>query len=137
MHSFKTKSDKNQSFEKWNLNLIKFFFKTDDNNKWIIITIDYNIKWSMIRIISKIITKTFVDFVINDMYKDYEIFKKIIINKNVNLWTSIMNMTFKLLKIKHWSIILYHSRTNEAVKRFNDIIDQMLIKYCIKQFIKN
>ena len=71
------------------------------------------------------------------MYKDYEVFKKIIIDKNVNLWTSVMNMTFELLKIKHRNMILYHSRTNEVVKRFNNIIDQMLIKYCIKQFIKN
>ena len=34
-------------------------------------------------------------------------------------------------------MISYHSRTNEIVKCFNDIIDQMLIKYCIEQFIKN
>ena len=39
----------------------------------------------MIRIISKTIAKTLADFVINDMYKNYEAFKKIIINKNVNL----------------------------------------------------
>ena len=48
-----------------------------------------------------------------------------------------MNMTFELLKIKYRNIILYHSRTNETVKHFNNIIDQILIKYCIKQFIKN
>ena len=137
MHSSETWSDKSQSFEKWNLNLIKSFFKTNDDNKWIIIAIDYNIKWSMIKTISKAIAKTLVDFVINNMYKNYKTFKKIIINKDVNLWTSIMNMTFKLLEIKHRSTILYHSHTNEIVKRFNDIIDQMLSKYCIEQFIKN
>ena len=137
MHSFETWFDKSQSFERWNLNLIKLFFKTDDDNKWIVIAIDYNIKWSMIKVISKTTAEAFADFVINNMYKNYEIFKKIIIDKNVNLWTSIMNMTFELLKIKHRSMILYHSRMNEAVKRFNDIIDQMLIKYCIEQFIKN
>ena len=101
MHSSETWFDKNQSFEKWDLNLIKFLFKTNDNNKWIVIAINYNIKWLMIRIISKIIAKTFVDFIINDMYKNYETFKKIIIDKNVNLWTSIMNMIFELLKIKY------------------------------------
>ena len=91
----------------------------------------------MIKTISKAIAKTFVDFIINNMYKDYEISKKIITDKNVNLWTSIMNMTFKLLKIKHRGTTLYHSRMNEIVKHFNNIIDQMLIKYCIKQLIKN
>ena len=85
MHSSETWFNKNQSFEKWNLNLIKFFFKTDDDNKWIIIAIDYNIKWSMIKTISKAIAKAFIDFVINNIYKNYEILKKIIINKNVNL----------------------------------------------------
>ena len=39
----------------------------------------------MIKIISKTIVKAFVDFIINDMYKNYKAFKKIIINKNVNL----------------------------------------------------
>ena len=48
-----------------------------------------------------------------------------------------MNMTFELLKIKYRDTTLYYSRTNEIVKHFNNIIDQMLIKYCIKQFIKN
>ena len=48
-----------------------------------------------------------------------------------------MNMTFKLLKIKHRNTILYHSRINEVVKRFNNTLNQMLIKYCIEQFIKN
>ena len=85
MHSSETWSDKSQSFEKWNLNLIKSFFKTDENNKWIIITIDYNIRWSMIKTISKAIAKTLVDFVINDIYKNYEAFKKIITDRNVNL----------------------------------------------------
>ena len=39
----------------------------------------------MIRTISKTIAKTLADFVINDMYKNYETFKKIIIDRNVNL----------------------------------------------------
>ena len=34
-----------------------------------------------------------------------------------------MNMTIKLLKIKHRNMILYHSRMNETIKRFNNIID--------------
>ena len=85
MHSSETWFDKNQSFEKWNLNLIKFFSKINNDNKWIVTAINYNIKWSMIKTILKAIVKTFVDFVINDMYKNYEVFKKIIIDKNVNL----------------------------------------------------
>ena len=39
----------------------------------------------MIKTISKATVKTFADFVINDMYKNYEISKKIIIDKDVNL----------------------------------------------------
>ena len=91
----------------------------------------------MIKAILKTIAKIFVDFIINNIYKDYKIFKKIIIDKNVNLWISVMNMTFKFLKIKYRSTISYHSRINKIIKCFNDIIDQMLIKYCIEQFIKN
>ena len=48
-----------------------------------------------------------------------------------------MNMTFQLLKTKHRNIIFYHLRTNEAVERFNKVLNHMLIKYCIDQFIKN
>ena len=39
----------------------------------------------MIKIILKVITKTFVNFIINNIYKDYEVFKKIIIDKNISL----------------------------------------------------
>ena len=137
MHSSETWSDKSQSFERWSLNLIKSLLKTDDDNKWIVIAINYNIKWSVARAISKTIAKALADFVINDMYKNYETFKEIIIDRNINLWTSVMNMTFKLLKIKHRNTISYHSRTNEIMKRFNNTLNQMLIKYCIKQLIKN
>ena len=39
----------------------------------------------MIRTISKAIAETFINFVINDIYKNYEILKKIITDKNINL----------------------------------------------------
>ena len=39
----------------------------------------------MIKVILKAIAKTLADFVINDMYKNYETFKKIIIDRDVNL----------------------------------------------------
>ena len=39
----------------------------------------------MIKTILKTIAKTLVDFVINDIYKNYETFKKIIIDRNINL----------------------------------------------------
>ena len=48
-----------------------------------------------------------------------------------------MKKKFKLLKIKHKNIILYYFRTNDAIKKFNNVLNQMLTKYCIKQFIKN
>ena len=39
----------------------------------------------MIKVISKTIAKTLAHFVINNMYKNYEAFKKIIIDRNINL----------------------------------------------------
>ena len=39
----------------------------------------------MIKIILKTIAETLADFIINNIYKDYKAFKKIIIDKNVNL----------------------------------------------------
>ena len=39
----------------------------------------------MIRIILKATAKTLADFIINNIYKNYKAFKKIITNKNVNL----------------------------------------------------
>ena len=39
----------------------------------------------MIKTILKAIAETLVNFVINNMYRNYETFKKIIIDRNVNL----------------------------------------------------
>ena len=39
----------------------------------------------MIKTILKAIAKTFANFIINNIYKNYKAFKKIIIDKNVNL----------------------------------------------------
>ena len=74
---------------------------------------------------------------INNIYRDYKIFKKIIINKKINLWIFAMNQTFELLETKYRKIIFYYSRINETMKRFNDVLSYILIKYCIEQFIKN
>ena len=40
-------------------------------------------------------------------------------------------MTFQLLKMKHRNIIFYYLCTNEVIKRFNKVLNYMLIKYCI------
>ena len=48
-----------------------------------------------------------------------------------------MNKAFELLEIKHKETTFYHFRINDAIKRFNDVFEHMLIKYCIEQFIKN
>ena len=71
------------------------------------------------------------------MYRNYETLKKIIIDRKANLWTSIMKLTFEFLNIKHRKTTSYHFRTNDAVKRFNDVLNYMFTKYCIDESIKN
>ena len=48
-----------------------------------------------------------------------------------------MKKVFELLNIKHKNIISYYFRTNNAMKKFNNVLNQMLTKYYIEQFIKN
>ena len=48
-----------------------------------------------------------------------------------------MKRAFELLETHHRDTISYYSRTKNAVKRFNDTLSKMLIKYCIDQLIKN
>ena len=115
----------------------RIFVYHEKKNRWIVICIDYNNKWSTTRAISNVIAKTLIEFVINDIYRDYETFQKIIIDKEVNLWTTTMKLIFETLKIKHKDITLYHSRINKAIKKFNDVFDHILMKYCIDEFIKN
>ena len=116
MYFSNTWFDRNQFFERWELNFIEFLFITKKSNRWIVICIDYNIKWFIARAISNVITKILIEFVINDIYRDYETFKKIIIDNKINLWATTMKLIFETLKIKHKDITSYHSRTNEAIK---------------------
>ena len=48
-----------------------------------------------------------------------------------------MTKAFALLGTKHRDITSYHSKTNGAVERFNDVLGHMLIKYCIGGLIKD
>ena len=48
-----------------------------------------------------------------------------------------MKQVFELLKIKHRDITSYHFRTNDAIERFNEVLNHMLTKYCIDESIKN
>ncbi len=47
-----------------------------------------------------------------------------------------MKLIIKMLEIKHRDTTSYHSRTNDAVKRFNNVLNFILIKYLIKHLIK-
>ena len=109
----------------------------DKDNKWIVTSIDYSTRWLVARALSETIAKALTKFVINDLYRDYDASKKIIIDRDVNLWAQTMNRAFELLETKHKKTTFYHSRTNEIVKRFNDTLRRMLTKYCIDQLIKN
>lgn len=99
--------------------------------------IDYSIKWPVAKIISKANAIALADFIVNDLYDNYKALKKIIIDRGFNLWVAAMKKTFELLSIKHRSTTSYYFRTNDAVKKFNDVLNQMLTKYCIEQLIKN
>ena len=48
-----------------------------------------------------------------------------------------MKLIFETLKIKHKNITSYHLRTNETIKKFNNVLDYILTKYCIDELIKN
>ena len=119
------------------MNFIDSLFAIIKNNRWIVICIDYNIKWFITRVISNVIVEILTNFIIIDVYKNYKTFKKIIIDKKTNLWTSIIQLMFELLNIKYKEIILYHFRTNDSIKRFNDVLNHMFTKYCIDESIKN
>ena len=109
---------------------------TLNDNKWIVIVINYNIKWPIARAISKIIFEILTQFIVNDIYRNYEISKKIIIDRNANLWVFVINQIFELFETKHKKITLYYLRTNNAIKQFNSVLSHMLIKYYIDEFIK-
>ena len=98
--------DRSQLFERWELNFIEFLFITKKKNRWIVICIDYNIKWSITRTISNIIAKTLIEFVINNIYRDYETFKKFIIDKKTNLWMSkfefLNSIKTSWIQVKHF-----------------------------------
>ena len=47
-----------------------------------------------------------------------------------------MEKIFELLEIKYKNTIFYYFRTNNVIKRFNNIFDQMFIKYYIEHLIK-
>ena len=76
------------------------------------------------------------NFIVNNIYRNYETFKKIIIDRNINFWILVIDKAFEILKIKYKDTTLYYFCINKTIKRFNNILNQIFIKYCIDQSIK-
>ena len=61
-----------QSFQWWEIDLIERLSKTSDDNRWIIIAIDYTTNWFIIKTILKMIENVITKFIHDEIYIHYD-----------------------------------------------------------------
>ena len=73
-----------QPFDRWGLDLVGVMPKTNRENIWIIMAIDYTIRWPVAKALLDTIAETLAEFVYN-LYLNYSVLKEIIIDQGANL----------------------------------------------------
>ena len=74
-----------QLFEKWNINLINILSTVSNNNKWIIIVINYATTWSIVKIIKNAKIEIIVEFLHGKIFQHYKTWKELLLNNKINL----------------------------------------------------
>ena len=77
--------------------------------------------------------KKITHFIHKKVFINYEVLWEILLNNNINL--ILIAIKYYVIQLNAWYyiIIFYHSRTNEKMKNFDEILNQILTKYLMNK----
>src|SRR6266511_4504594 len=124
LHSIKIK----EPFYQWGIDIVGPLTETSCENKYIVVAIDYFIKYPEARALANANARNIVNFLYEDIICRHECSRKIISDKGTHFNNQVIENLLKRFKIRHNLLTSYHPKTNGLVERFNKILCESLAK---------
>ncbi len=110
------------------IDIIRLLPITSKRKRYIIIAIDYFIKWAEIKALKEANAYEVAIFIYKKIICRHECSKKILTDRGTHFNNKMIEELMKKFNIKYNFSILYHPKTNRLVKRFNKTICESLAK---------
>ena len=118
-----------EPFEKIGIDLVGPLPITSNNNRYIVVAIDYLTKWAEARAISDAAATTILPFLYEDIICHHGFSKEIISDRGTTFANELIKELTEKCQIKHRLSAPYHPQTNGLVERLNRTLCTSLAKY--------
>jgi hypothetical protein len=116
-------------FSRWHLDFIGELPLTKNNNRWILIAVDYATNWPIMRALPNATGEEIVKFIYEEIVLKFGNPMEIFTDRGANFMSKVMKQYMIKIKSKHTLTSAYHPRSNSKCERTNQIIKSMLKKY--------
>ena len=116
-------------FEKIGIDLIGLLPLTKNNNRYIVVVIDYGTKWAEARAIPDAAATTIVPFLYEDIICRHGFPKEIISDRGTTFANELIRTLCQNYQIKHHLSAPYHPQTNGLVERLNRTLCESIAKF--------
>src|SRR6266542_1682992 len=124
LHSIKIK----EQFYQYGIEIVGSLTETSRGNKYIVVAIDYFIKYPKARALANANARNVANFLYEDIICRHECLRRIISDRGTHFNNQIIENLLKRFKIRHNLSTPYHPKTNGLVERFNKTLCESLAK---------
>src|SRR6266498_4410029 len=115
-------------FQRIGIDIVGSLTITKKGNRYIVIAMDYFIKWLIAKAIKEATVKTVSKFIYKKIICEYGCSQVLQSNRRTHFVNKVIQDLSEKFKIKHRLSIPYHPQTNGLVERFNQILCKKLAK---------
>ncbi|CEP09094.1 hypothetical protein [Parasitella parasitica] len=116
-------------FARWHLDLIGELTTAKNNNKWILVAVDYTTNWPIIKAVPQATGEAIVIFVYEEIIQKFGNPIEIITDRGQKFMSKVLQQFMIKIKAKQALNSAFHPRSNSKCERVNQIIKAMLKKY--------
>ncbi|KAG2192115.1 hypothetical protein INT47_012407, partial [Mucor saturninus] len=128
-HSVMKPLDIPPAFSRWHLDFIGELPTTKNNNRWILVAVDYATNWPIIYALKNATGDEIVKFIYEEIVLKFGNPVEIFSDRGKNLLSKVLKQYMNKIRAKHTFTSAYHPRSNSKCERVNQIIKSMLKKY--------
>lgn len=116
-------------FSRWHLDFIGELPLTKNNNRWLLVAVDYATNWPILRAIPNATSDEIVKFIYEEIVLKFGNPVEIFSDRGANFMSKVLKQYMIKIKSNHTFTSAYHPRSNFKCERTNQTIKSMLKKY--------
>jgi hypothetical protein len=117
------------AFARWHLDFIGELPLTKNNNKWLLVAVDYATNWVILRALPKASGDEIVKFIYEEIVLKFGNPVEIFTDRGQNFMSKVLKQYMNKIRSKHTFTSAYHPRSNSKCERTNQTVKNMLKKY--------